>query len=236
MNTDDRLIVAIDDARLSDVLDMAVALRGVVRFIKIGSTAFNANGPDLIKMLKAMEFSIFLDLKLFDIPYQVGMTVKEITGMGVDMLSLHALGGEGMMKEALFAASEEAGRLGVEQPLLIGVTVLTSLDEKWVGEIGVKSLDGIVESLVNMTDKAGLDGVVASSHEVAAIKLINPDLKVIVPGIRLKESDSADQIRVATPEDAIKDGADYLVVGRPVTRSTNSRLAAKEMIARINLF
>ncbi len=236
MNTDDRLIVAIDDARLSDVLDMAATLRGIVRFIKIGSTAFNANGPDLIKMLKAMEFSIFLDLKLFDIPYQVGMTVKEITGMGVDMLSLHALGGEGMMKEALFAAKEEAGRLGVEQPLLIGVTILTSLDEKWVRKIGVKSLDGIVESLVNMTDKAGLDGVVASSHEVAAIKLKKPDLKVIVPGIRSKESDSDDQIRVATPEDAIKDGADYLVVGRPVTRSINSRLAAKEMIARINLF
>ncbi len=230
---DERLIVAIDTSDLSRILRLADALRGIVKTVKIGSTSFNAYGPDLIKMVKAVGPGVFLDLKLFDIPEQVSRTVHDITGFGVNMFTLHTFGGIDMMKGAVEAATGHAGLMGIEQPLVMGVTVLTSIDDEWLTKTGLDGTAASVDRLAGFAAECGLDGVVASGEDTARIKADHPELKVLVPGIRVETSARDDQKRTSTPEEALNNGADYIVVGRPITESEDPAGEALRILERI---
>lgn len=230
---DERLIVAIDTSELSTILGLADALKDVVRTVKIGSTAFNVHGPELVKAIKSVGPDVFLDLKLFDIPEQVSRTVRDITGFGINMFTIHTFGGIDMMKAAVEAATGRAGQLGIEKPLVMGVTVLTSLDDEWLEMIGLHGTTSTVDRLAGFAERCGLDGVVASGADTARIKADHPDLKVLVPGIRAKTSEGDDQKRTSTPEEATKNGADFIVVGRPITQSEDPVDEAKRIIGRL---
>lgn len=234
MDARDRLIVALDTPELSKALAMANTLRGSAGMMKIGSTSYTAHGPDLVRSIQALGHSVFLDLKLFDIPNQVAGAVKVMAGMGISLITIHTLGGTAMMEAAMQAALEASEKHGVARPLLFGVTILTSLDDEWLEAIGMKGTAVTVPRLAKLAEDAGLDGVVASAHEVAAIKGACPALKTLVPGVRLEGSDNADQKRVATPETAIAAGADYIVVGRPITQAADPKRAAQDIIERMS--
>lgn len=230
---DDRLIIAIDTPDLSGILRLANSLRDIVRVVKIGSTSFNAHGPELIGMIKSIGMDVFLDLKLFDIPQQVTQTVRDITSFGVKMFTIHTFGGIDMMKGAAQATAEQAERLGIKKPLVMGVTILTSIDDEWLRMLGFDGAERGVDRLVGFASASGLDGVVASGDDAVRIKDAHQGLKVLVPGIRLDSTPKDDQKRISTPEAAIKNGADYLVVGRPVTQSKDPGSAAMTILERI---
>jgi orotidine-5'-phosphate decarboxylase len=234
MKPEERLIIAVDATRAADIVRTADLLRETAATIKVGSTAFNANGPSIVRAVSKMDKQVFLDLKLFDIPEQVAGAVRAMTGLGAFMLTVHALGGVEMMAAAKRASRDEAGRLGLSEPLVVAVTILTSLDDTWLDRIGLPGTDVTVPALAEAAREAGLDGVVASAHEVGAIKKIaGQDFLTVVPGVRLPSGDMDDQKRVATPEFALAQGADYLVVGRPITAAVDPVAAAKEILRRM---
>lgn len=231
MKSQDRLIVAIDAAGVADVLRAVSGLRDAAGAIKIGSTAFNANGPLIVQAIKKMEKRVFLDLKLFDIPEQVSGAVRAMTALGVFMMTVHTLGGIEMMAAAKRASLEEAMRLDIPAPLIIGVTILTSLDDIWLARVGLPGTGTTVPVLAGAAQDASLDGVVCSAFECASIKAVcGTDFLTVVPGIRRPDSAKDDQKRVATPHFARTQGADYLVVGRPITAAADPNRAAKEII------
>jgi orotidine-5'-phosphate decarboxylase len=199
-------------------------LRGAVGLVKVGSQLYTAEGPRAIDRLAGLGFEIFLDLKFHDIPNTVERAVARAADLpDVTMLSLHASGGLAMMRAAREAL---AGRK--TRPALLGVTVLTSLDSKAWREIGFSgSLGSRAVKLAELAQEAGLDGVVTSSYEVSAIRrACGPKFLIVVPGIRTLTASPNDQSRVATPSRAIRAGASYLVVGRPISLAPNPREAA----------
>lgn len=222
-----KLIVALDLPSGKEALDLVERLDGVVDFYKVGSELFTRAGPDIVRALKARELRVFLDLKFHDIPHTVAAAVAAAGDLGVDMLTVHASGGSGMLR----AAREAAGDDG---PLLLGVTLLTSFTAAEVEEVWAKELRSIrdeVARLAALAVGAGLDGVIASVLEAEALKRRHgPVFRVVTPGIRPAGQPGLDQARTATPADAARAGADYIVVGRPVTRAADPTAAARAVV------
>lgn len=215
---DNPIIVALDlDAE--DALALAHALRGRVRWLKVGMTLFYAEGPEIVARLKELGFDVFLDLKLHDIPHQVAGAAASIARLGVGMFTVHASGGSAMMASAVESARRAAEEAGIEPPAVLAVTVLTSTDDAVLGEVGVgRTAREQVSLLAGLAMAAGVDGVVCSPNEAAAMRgLLGEDALVVTPGVRPAWSEQGDQARVATPAAALAAGASHLVVGRPIT-------------------
>jgi orotidine-5'-phosphate decarboxylase len=206
-------------------------LRGVAGAFKIGSRLFTSEGPALVEELSARGDRVFLDLKFHDIPNTVAGAITAATRLGVWMVNVHASGGRAMMKAARAAADEEASRSSRAAPLVIAVTMLTSLDAAALPEIGLGAdVAGQVERLAALAEAAGLDGVVASAHEISIIRArCKPGFVVVTPGIRGAGDQKGDQSRTLGAADALAAGATYLVVGRPIIAAADPRAAAERI-------
>lgn len=228
-----RILVALDVETAQQATSLADAVRGTVGGVKIGKQLFTAEGPHIVRALAERGDRVFLDLKFHDIPNTVAGAVGAAAATGAWMVNVHASGGRKMMQAAADAAANAAVRFGRERPIVIGVTVLTSLDEAQLQETGVNAalLDHVLH-LATLAQQSGLDGVVASPHEIAAIRrACGSDFLVVTPGIRPRSGVLAkdDQARTMGPAEAIAAGASYLVIGRPITAAPNPRAAAEDL-------
>ena len=216
---------------MAPALALSRRVRGSVGMVKIGSQLFTAEGPRAVQRLAGLGLGVFLDLKFHDIPNTVGGSVAAAAALpGVQMMTLHATGGLAMMQAAREAV---AGRK--TRPALLGVTILTSLDSAALRRVGLAGpASARVLALARLAKAAGLDGVVASAHEAQAIRrACGPRFLIVVPGIRPVAASAGDQARVATPAEAIRAGANYLVVGRPITGADDPVAAAGKIAAEI---
>ena len=232
----DKLIVALDVDTVNGALDLFEALRGVAGMFKIGSQLFTAAGPDIVRKIVAKGGRVFLDLKFHDIPNTVAAAGIEATRLGVSIFNVHASGGTEMMTRAAEAVSETVEREGVPKPKVIAVTLLTSLDATALRQIGISSdARTSVANLARAAATCGLDGVVASPHEIQIIRAAvpNPEFIIVTPGIRPESVAANDQRRVMTAGEAIRAGADYLVVGRPILNAIDPVAAANSIVAEI---
>ncbi len=221
------------DAR--DALAMAHSLRGVVCWLKVGMTLFYERGPRIVEELRELDFDVFLDLKLHDIPHQVEGAVRSVASLGARMLTVHATGGTEMLEAAVRGAHEGAAGTGVEPPALLAVTVLTSMSSADLETVGVEySAAEQVLRLAGVARDAGVDGVVCSAQEAAMVRgILDAGALVVTPGIRPEWAGNDDQSRVATPSQALSRGASHLVIGRPITGAHDPRDAALRIIAEI---
>ena len=229
---DDRLIVALDVHAMEDVESLVETLGDSVTHYKVGMELFYSVGASVVSYLKEKGKQVFLDLKLHDIPNTVAGGLCSLMGLGADILNIHASGGYTMMKKSAEALRAAAEKQGIACPKLIAVTVLTSINaEEWAemghtGDIGEQ-----VIRLAELAKKAGLDGVVASPQEAAAIrKACGEDFLIVTPGIRPAGSSLDDQSRISTPSAALRNGATHLVVGRPVRSAEDPRAAAAKIV------
>jgi orotidine-5'-phosphate decarboxylase len=226
--------VALDVASRAEALALADTLRGSVGGFKIGSRLFTAEGPEMVRALVERGDRVFLDLKWHDIPNTVATAVAAASSLGVWMMNVHASGGTAMMRAARQAADETAAKLGTRAPLVIAVTVLTSLNQAALRETGIViDLMDQVLRLAELTKEAGLDGVVASPRETASIRSrCGGDFAIVTPGIRGGASAEAknDQERTMAAAEAIAAGASYLVVGRPVIAAPDPKAAARAIV------
>ena len=225
------IILAIDKNSDVEAIDLAKELKGRIGAIKLGLEYFDTYGPDGIRKLQMLDIPIFLDLKIHDIPQTVKKTIKTLSTLKPAILNVHALGGRKMMEYAMESISENSPKTQ-----LVGVTVLTSLDDKDLQTMGINiSSKDLVVELAKLTKISGLAGVVCSSKEIKIVReACGADFKIIVPGIRPEGSDKNDQKRIMTPKEAVNLGADYLVIGRPITDSKNPRGTVIEIINSIN--
>jgi orotidine-5'-phosphate decarboxylase len=229
----DRLIVALDVETLTDAERMVDRLRGLVTRFKIGSQLFTAAGPGAVEAIQKRGAEVFLDLKFHDIPNTVAGAAREATRIGVLMFNVHASGGRAMMAAAAEGAATAARELGGRRPIVLAVTVLTSLDRAALGrELGVAdSVEGHVLHLAALAAAAGLDGCVASPNEIGALRTSRgPGWVIVTPGVRPAGSAVGDQSRIATPGVAVSAGAHYLVVGRPITAAPDPARAAEAVL------
>jgi orotidine-5'-phosphate decarboxylase len=223
-----QLLVALDVDTVAEARPMADRLRGAVGGFKIGSRLFTGAGPGFVEELAARGDRVFLDLKFHDIPNTVAGAVAAATRLGVWMVNVHASGGAAMMQAAREAAAEEAAQHSIRPPLVIAVTVLTSLEQSALSEIGFNtSVAGQVERLAALAQAAGLDGVVASPQEIAIIRRhCGPAFSIVTPGIRGAGDAKGDQSRTMSAAGALTAGASYIVVGRPIIGADDPREAA----------
>ena len=233
------LIVALDFDSLTTALKFAKQVADLVGMFKIGSQLFASAGPEAVRQVAQLGAGIFLDLKFHDIPNTVAGAVLASAAMpGVQLVNVHALGGTAMMRAAAQAVSAGVP-MGADRPRLLAVTVLTSMDEKAIREVGIGGPPKLrVVKLAKLAQKAGVDGVVASVQEAKAIrKTCGRDFLIVTPGVRPKEisvrSKKDDQARTATAREAIKAGADFIVVGRPILTAVDPRAAAQEIVDEI---
>jgi orotidine-5'-phosphate decarboxylase len=233
----DKLLVALDVDSGARALDLARQLRGAVGGVKIGSRLFTLEGPPLVRSLVDQGARVFLDLKFHDIPNTVAQAVESAVQTGAWMINVHASGGVAMMRAAAEAGRDAAARSGRPAPLLIAVTVLTSMDADTLRSLGVERplLDHVVR-LARLAQDAGLDGVVASPQETAAIRAAcGPTFAIVTPGIRGASAggDRHDQSRTMGPAEAIAAGASYIVVGRPIIAAPDPVEAAMRIAGEI---
>jgi orotidine-5'-phosphate decarboxylase len=233
------LIVALDFDSLSSALKFAKQVADLVGMFKIGSQLFTSAGPEAVRQVAALGAGIFLDLKFHDIPNTVAGAVLGAAAMpGVQLVNVHALGGTAMMQAAMQAVSAGVP-MGADRTRLLAVTILTSMDQKAIREVGIGGPPKQrVVKLAQLAKKAGVDGVVASVQEAKAIrKVCGRDFLIVTPGVRPKatstDATKDDQARTATPAEAIRAGADYLVVGRPILSAIDPRAAAQEIVEEI---
>jgi orotidine-5'-phosphate decarboxylase len=254
----DRILVALDVQSLPEATGLLERLDGVLTGCKIGHQLFTAAGPAAVELARKHGFRVFLDLKFHDIPHTVAGAVREATRLGVFMLDVHASGGMAMMRGAAEAATQAAQEFGVPRPICLGVTVLTSLDRRALEvEVGVPStVEAHVLHLARLAWDAGLDGCVASPREIPLLRLaLDRRWVIVTPGIRMPTSDARpgpgqlppggrggagepprstdDQVRTASPRAALTAGADYLVVGRPITAAPDPAAAARAILEEI---
>lgn len=218
------LMVALDFPVADSALDLAGRLRGTVPWCKVGMELFCQAGPSVLARLRDMGFHVFLDLKFYDIPHTVAQAVRAAARHGAEMLTIHTQGGERMCREARQAAAD-----GAQPPLLFGVTVLTSFGPGQMPGIAREPGD-FAAQLASMAADWDLDGVVCSGQEAAGIKARQPGLRCLCPGIRPSAAAADDQCRIMTPAAAVAVGADYLVVGRPITRADDPLAAARAIL------
>ena len=225
------IIVALDYATGADALALARSLRGSGCAVKVGKELFTAEGPAIVGRLNELGLPVFLDLKFHDIPNTVAGACRAAAGLGAWMVNVHASGGRDML-----VAAREAVQAAAVRPLLIAVTVLTSLDRSRLAEVGldVEPADQVAR-LAQLTRDCGLDGVVCSPQEIALVKRAGREFLAVTPGVRPAGSAQDDQQRVATPPAAIAAGADYLVIGRPITRAASPAATVAEIAASINI-
>ncbi|NIT14718.1 MAG: orotidine-5'-phosphate decarboxylase [Candidatus Dadabacteria bacterium] len=235
LKPEDRIILALDFPEYGEAEKWVNRFREKIHTYKVGPILYLRNGTDVLKRFSRLGADIFLDLKFHDIPSTVEKTVRQLLDLNVSMFTLHALGGVDMMKRVSDAIAEEADRLSRPKPLSLAVTVLTSHDEESLNEIGINgSTSDEVLRLAGVADKAGVDGLVCSGHELEFIKKEYGDrFTLAVPGIR-PASDTHDQKRVMTPGEAVSKGADYLVIGRAITEAQKPESVVEEIISQIS--
>jgi orotidine-5'-phosphate decarboxylase len=223
---DSRLIVALDYPSAGPALELADRLRGICRWFKVGLELYLAEGNGVVHELRRRGYSVFLDLKLHDIPNTVAGAVRSVAAIDAEFLTVHAAGGPAMLEAAAEAADSVPNA-----PKLLAVTVLTSMDQLQLAAIGIDhSPEDQVLRLADAASEAGIGGLVASAEEVAALRRRFPGATLVIPGIRPAGSQMADQKRIATPASALTAGASYLVVGRPITQAPDPAAAAQAII------
>lgn len=214
-----QIVVALDYPSHDEAIAMAKKLDPSLCRVKVGKELFTRSGPVIIESLHKLGFDVFLDLKFHDIPNTVAQAVLAAAELGVWMVNVHASGGQKMMERTVELLEQK----GVEKPLLIAVTVLTSMQREDLAGVGldVEPIDH-VKRLALLTEKSGFDGVVCSAQEAPMLReIVSSEFKLVTPGIRPAGASADDQKRIVTPQDAIRDGSDYLVIGRPITQSEN---------------
>jgi orotidine-5'-phosphate decarboxylase len=232
----ERLILALDVETVQGAEGLVNLLRGRVGAFKVGIQLFTANGPAVVRAIQEKGEKVFLDLKFHDIPNTVAQAVTQACKLGVFMLNLHASGGSEMMKAAAKAAKNLSPARNSSRPILLAVTVLTSLNESILGEeLSIqRPLREQVVHLAWMAQESGLDGVVASPQEIREIRAAcGKDFLIVTPGVRPSWAAAGDQKRIMTPREAIEAGADYIVVGRPILAATDPAVAASRIIEEI---
>jgi orotidine-5'-phosphate decarboxylase len=229
------ILVALDTTDLAVARRWAHVTRDSVAGIKLGLEFFNARGPAGVAEVAELGAPLFLDLKFHDIPNTVAGAVRAVAPLKPMILNLHASGGVAMMRAARDAANESAAKLGAAPPKLIGVTVLTSLSDEDLAEVGQPSgATDQVRRLAALTKSCGLDGVVCSPHEIAMLRRdLGPDFLLVIPGVRPSWAAAGDQKRFMEPRQAVAEGADYLVIGRPITGAPDPADAARRIAAEI---
>jgi orotidine-5'-phosphate decarboxylase len=230
------IIVALDVPNADAALKLVEQLAPVSGGFKIGSELFTSAGPDIVKKIRTRGGMVFLDLKFHDIPNTVAKSVAAAVQLDVQMLTVHASGGTEMLKAAEKSAEETAWKLGRTPPLVLGVTVLTSLDAGALREVGLDvNVDYQVRRLANVATKAGLRGLVCSPLEIPALRKILPaQVQLVTPGIRTGDEKSDDQKRTLTPREAIAAGANWLVIGRPIYAAENPKQAAEKILESLS--
>jgi len=225
----DPLIIALDLNSAKEAEKLIQKLGSSVLFYKVGLRLFTQEGPDFIRYLKSKKKKVFLDLKFHDIPNTVAGAVESATRLGVDLLTLHALGGLEMMQAALKASRESAKRFKKNPPEIFAVTILTSHAQ--ISDLGIKeSIPKEVLRLAGLAQEAKVAGIVCSPEEIKMLrKKISSSMQILTPGIRLPGDPAGDQKRIATPKEALKAGADYLVLGRPVYQSPHPLKAIEKI-------
>lgn len=231
------IICAFDTKDTGEAVRLANTLKGKVSAIKLGLEYFTANGAEGVRQVTETGVPVFLDLKFHDIPNTVAGAVAAATALDVFMLTIHTAGGKAMMKAAVQSAKATAKGLGKKPPLIMGVTVLTSMDQSDLDHVGIFSpLSSQVLKLAMLAEESGLDGVVCSPQEVEMLKDdMGSHFKLVVPGIRPKGAAHGDQKRTMTPGEAAALGADYLVIGRPITESDKPEKAAQAIANELKL-
>ena len=231
MNPRDRLIVALDVSSAAEARQIVTAVGGSATMFKVGKQLFTAEGPQVVRELIGSGRKVFLDLKFHDIPNTVAGAVASASALGVSMLTVHACGGSKMLKAACEGASS-----GKTKPLILAVTVLTSLSDTDLQEQGITaSVESQVLRLAGLALQSGCGGVVASAHEAANLRRsLGTGFAIVTPGVRPAGAEVGDQARVVTPKDAVHAGADYIVVGRPITGAKDPATAAAAILAEIS--
>jgi orotidine-5'-phosphate decarboxylase len=234
-NSTNPIIVALDLPSIHKALELVDQLTGLVSTYKIGSELFTSAGPEVVRAIRKTGASVFLDLKIHDIPHTVACAVAAATRLDVHMFTIHTSGGLEMLKAARESVLQTSSQLGRPAPLLLGVTVLTSLTNKELAEVGQEAHVGRqVERLAQLAVTAGLRGLVCSPLELVGLRQILPeDMVLVTPGIRTQPAESDDQKRTLSPCEALEAGANWIVIGRPITAARNPRTAAEEILASI---
>jgi orotidine-5'-phosphate decarboxylase len=229
----EKIAIALDVSSREDALRLVKELHDLAGIFKIGSQLFMAAGPAIVREIIEAGGRVFLDLKFHDIPNTVTQAAIEAAQLGASMMTIHASGGRAMMETTATALRE---KFGDQKPILVGVTVLTSLDKPGLLEIGITdAMEDQVVRLALLADDCGIDGVVCSPHEIRLVRsIVSRNFKIVVPGIRLPNQTLNDQQRAATPHDAISAGADYIVVGRAITGEPDPRAALERIAASVN--
>ena len=229
------IIVALDVPTADAALKLVEQLAPVSGGFKVGSELFTSAGPDIVRRIRGLGAPVFLDLKFHDIPNTVAKAVAAAVQLDVQMLTVHASGGPEMLKAAEQVAQESAWKLGHTPPLVLGVTVLTSLDAAALSQIGLDpNVSRQVRRLANMANQAGLRGLVCSPREVAELRQMLPaSAQLVIPGIRSQSAPADDQKRTLTARDALALGANWLVIGRPICAAENPRAAAEQILKEI---
>ena len=233
MTTANPIIVALDTQEVEEATTIAREVMGHVGAVKLGLEFFTANGAAGVRQITQLGVPLFLDLKFHDIPNTVAKAIAATAGMNMFMMTVHTSGGRAMLQAAMDASDRVAQATGKERPLVIGVTLLTSLDQDDITILGFREkLQDQVLRLADLAQSAGLDGVVCSPFEIAPIrKACGDELTLVVPGIRPEGAHAGDQKRIMTPRDALARGADYLVIGRPITGAADRASAAAAISA-----
>jgi orotidine-5'-phosphate decarboxylase len=236
LSTKERIIVPLDVTTTAEAMTIVEETRDYVGMYKVGWELFSCVGPDILIELIKVKVPVFFDGKFHDIPNTVSGAARAIASLGVQLMNVHAAGGAEMLKGAVEACKQGAAQANVPRPKLLGVTVLTSIDDNILrNELGWNEQAGdLVTRLAKLCQNCGLDGVVASPKESQILRrACGPDFLIVTPGIRPVWSQAQDQKRVTTPSEALKNGSDYIVVGRPITHAKNRREAAKRLLAEI---
>ena len=230
----ERIIVALDCTR-EEAMDLAEILRGKARWVKVGMTLYYACGPSIVAAFKQRGFNVFLDLKLHDIPFQIEGAAYAAAMTGADMITMHTLGGVDMLKGAQRGVEKAARERNGNIAVTLGITVLTSMDEAALNQIGIdRAPADQVKLLAGVAQEAGISGVVASPQEAAMLReALGPRAYVVTPGVRPAGADKGDQSRVATPAQAFENGASHIVIGRPITKAADPAAAFEAIVAEL---